>query len=205
MLEFEVSMSSRHLTQGFNMSFVSREWCPLEQKYYKTFSDLGTVVRARKGSRSRGSVLYMSPTPFCSQLFSGLLSLVGCTSCFCGGLHFDLTRSMLAAIAATAPGTFSTRFAARELRQGRSRLYRWTLRQWGEVCNAHQGTTGNTGSCSGSCCTVRLVQGCVTECKDVPVDSVEALMTALALPPVDPLDLTNSVIGNHLFGNPNNL
>ena len=65
--------------------------------------------------------------------------------------------------------------------------------------------TGNTGSCSSSCCTVGLAQGSVTECNDVSVNSVEALMTALALPPVDPLDLTNSVTRNHMFGNPNNL
>ena len=30
-------------------------------------------------------------------------------------------------------------------------------------------------------------------------------MTALALPPVDTMDLTNSVTGNDMFGNPNNL
>ena len=65
--------------------------------------------------------------------------------------------------------------------------------------------TENTGSCSSSCCTVGLAQGSVTECKGVLVNSVEALMPALALLPVDSLDLTNSVTGNHMFGNPNNL
>ena len=41
--------------------------------------------------------------------------------------------------------------------------------------------TGNTGSCSGSCCTVGLAQGSVAECKDVPVNSVEAFDDRLGL------------------------
>jgi len=44
--------------------------------------------------------------------------------------------------------------------------------------------TGTKGTCSASSCTVGLAQGSVTGFKDVTVNSVEALMTALAQQPV---------------------
>ena len=113
--------------------------------------------------------LYVSVTSFCFKFF-WFAFLVGCPSCFCGCLHIDLTRSLLAAtcrdcswyvLCKSRSSSNATRSIPRVL--GRScsgSAIAETTAMWTEDNSSF---TGNNGTWSIPCCTVGLVQGSVTE------------------------------------------